>query len=272
MKFSDQIGITKPNTIFQKDNINDDLKNSLWNILTSSVFLIGGYDVLDDNWFNRFRHNYAMVFQYFFKKPLDQMGSTDEERYALIRKWYFSCKWHDIYNLLEFIVDKIDNRLEYIFNDVLISEKSAYRFVEKKLIPITDEVEIESVKDAANLINKFSGPREHIRRALVAFSKKPTSDYLTATREAISAVESMAKVISGNEKGTLADALKSMEKQKTIHPALKESFMKLYGYTSDEKGIRHALLNDETDVDESIAHFMIVVCSAFLNFAISRYK
>ena len=56
-----------------------------------------------------------------------------------------------------------------------------------------------------------------------------------------------------------------------MHGAFRDALLKLYGYTSDEKGIRHSLL-EETNVDETDARFMIVVCSAFTNLLISRVQ
>jgi hypothetical protein len=46
---------------------------------------------------------------------------------------------------------------------------------------------------------------------------------------------------------------------------LKESFNKLYGYTSDHGGIRHALTEADA-VDFEDAKFMLVACSALVNF------
>lgn len=51
-----------------------------------------------------------------------------------------------------------------------------------------------------------------------------------------------------------------------IHGALKEAFKKLYGYAGDGKGIRHAgdLGGPESTFAE--AQFMLVSCSAFINY------
>ena len=54
-----------------------------------------------------------------------------------------------------------------------------------------------------------------------------------------------------------------------IHGALKAAFVKLYGYTSDADGIRHAIL-DEPNVDFDEAKYMVVVCSAFVNYLASK--
>ena len=50
-----------------------------------------------------------------------------------------------------------------------------------------------------------------------------------------------------------------------LHGALTSAFTKLSGYTSDESGIRHALL-DEPDISYEDAKFMLVACSAFINY------
>jgi hypothetical protein len=52
--------------------------------------------------------------------------------------------------------------------------------------------------------------------------------------------------------GSLSGALARLEKTANIHRALKLGFINLYGYSSDEEGIRHALLDDgDAKVDGS---------------------
>ncbi|MGH6983986.1 MAG: hypothetical protein ACREEI_07150 [Stellaceae bacterium] len=54
----------------------------------------------------------------------------------------------------------------------------------------------------------------------------------------------------------------------TIHKARQDAFDKLYGYASDADGIRHALLDEEKLTYED-AQFMLVTCSAFVNYLIA---
>jgi hypothetical protein len=71
-------------------------------------------------------------------------------------------------------------------------------------------------------------------------------DYRNCVKESISAVESAARQIAG-EGAKLADALAALERKGvTLHPALKKGFLRLYGYTSDDDGIRHAILDEPT--------------------------
>jgi hypothetical protein len=77
-----------------------------------------------------------------------------------------------------------------------------------------------------------------LQRALQLLSDRKAPDYRNSIKESILAVESMARVVAENEKATLADALKALEKSKKLHTALKDGFGKLYGYVNDEQGTR----------------------------------
>jgi len=93
-------------------------------------------------------------------------------------------------------------------------------------------------------------------------------NYRNPIKESISAVESLCNLITGR-KDTLGDALKKLEAKVVIHPALKKGFSSIYGYTSDADGIRHGLL-EETNLDFEDAKFMLVSCSAFVNYLIAK--
>jgi len=51
---------------------------------------------------------------------------------------------------------------------------------------------------------------------------------------------------------------------------MKSAFSALYGYTSDEGGIRHALIEKNSQVQIEDARFMLIACSAFVNYLISK--
>jgi len=94
-------------------------------------------------------------------------------------------------------------------------------------------------------------------------------DYRNSIKESISAVESVAQIITDDSFATLGSALKVIERKGTMHPALKASLSSLYGYTSDADGIRHAMLKASSLCFIDVK-FMLVACSAFINYLIKK--
>lgn len=79
----------------------------------------------------------------------------------------------------------------------------------------------------------------------------------------------MARILGREDFEGLASALNELSKKTNVHGALRAGFVKLYGYTSDEDGIRHAILT-EPNVGFDEAKYMIILCSAFVNYLISK--
>lgn len=96
---------------------------------------------------------------------------------------------------------------------------------------------------------------------------RESPDFRNSIKESISAIESLCRELEGNQTAKLGAALNALEKKGVLHPALKSAFSALYGYTSDAGGIRHALLN-ESKLTNADARFMLVSCSAFINYVI----
>ena len=55
-----------------------------------------------------------------------------------------------------------------------------------------------------------------------------------------------------------------------MHGSFKVAIEKLYGYASDERGVRHSLLEQgEANVTERDALFMLGVCASFVTYLLS---
>jgi len=94
-----------------------------------------------------------------------------------------------------------------------------------------------------------------------------------SVRESISAVEAVCRRIVGGKKVTLGSALNEIEKNYPLHPAFKKALSELYGFTSDENGIRHSLLDKSSAaVEEADALFMLGACASFVSYLLSRTR
>lgn len=164
--------------------------------------------------------------------------------------------------------DLIDYKAE--INELFQREYVGYRFIEGEITPISDDIEVVEIEKSLDI--EFQGCKSHIKKALGFLSDRENPDYKNSIKESISAVESICQIIAQNGKATLGEALKKLEEHGVkIHEAMKKSFSALYGYTSDEGGIRHCEGMFESNVTFEEAKFMLVSCSAFVNYLIAEY-
>ena len=279
-RFSERIGVTLPKTVLQVDSMDDDLRNGLWNIYYT--FALQALDI------NRHlslikdpprKQLIKAVWADHFKQPLDQFHRNGRQAVDQIRTLYFRGDWAAAYDLVDFVAQHIGEAFEYrpaemeaafvgFLNQVLEREMSGYRFVGNQLTPITHAEEIAALDSALKL--PTDPVRAHVEAAVALLSDRKSPDYRNSIKESISAVEAMCQIITGDEKANLGQALKKLEARGIpLHAALRNSFSSLYGYTNDAEGIRHALLEEST-LDFEDAKFMLVSCSAFVNYLAAK--
>lgn len=279
MLFSERIGITPIRTAIQKESMDDDLKNGLWDILDISIFssIKKTHSINEVRRFEDFLKN---LWHLYYKLPIDTIPIYTKIAIDFIRNYYFSAMWYQVYDFIEFIVE--NNKDVFGMTDVLITginkilerELSAYRFVNGKLCAITSEEEIASIETAAQYTDKFAAASTHINTAIQHFSNRTNPDYRNSIKESISAVEAVCKIIGENGNGTLGNVLNELDRKYPgrIHPAFKEALSKLYGYTCGKDGIRHSLIEETANPDSVDAKFMLVSCSAFVNYLIAKFE
>ncbi len=166
------------------------------------------------------------------------------------------------------------NKDEYSenFNTIFEQEKSGYRLIDGLITPIIDKNEIDCIEEASN--TKLTSVDTHLQKALSFYSDRENPDYENSIKESISAVEAMCCIITGltGAQATLSNALKHLEdKGIHLHGALKTAFNNIYGYTSDESGIRHGGIDFKNAPAED-AKYMLISCSAFVNYLIEKYS
>ncbi len=253
-----------------------DLQNSLWNAL--STFYWGDYNLSIFSDLSRTEENsnyklILLIWDNYLKYPSDTIDTHWSNTVKTLRGYFFKAKWYEVYNFIEFLVHNESSKTRLAFikkcNFYLERENSAYRFVGKYIAEITSTEEIKEIEKAILLSSPYAGVKAHLSAAISLMSDKLNPDYRNSIKESISAVESLAMQISKGSSDKFGVILKELEKLKILHPALKSAFSSLYGYTSDTGGIRHALL-DEPNLTKTDARFMLITCSAFVNYIIEN--
>ena len=282
-RFSQRYGFNQVRQVIQVESMDDDLRNSLWNALHLHYW--GALDATPQAYLRRHirtssdqpipssentRILFRRIWVDFFKRLRDEIPEDWESAKDELYDFFFSdAEWYEIYDFVEFVAqnDRAPERVprfQRAVNRYLARESSGYRFMGDSIVPIVSETEISEIESA--ITGKEQAVSSQLKRSLELLSDRADPDYRNSIKESISAVEGQVMSTLGAEKGTLGTLLNQLEQQAPVHPALKEAFSKLYGYTSDESGIRHALLDDGREVTFEEAKFMLVVCSAFINY------
>jgi hypothetical protein len=270
--FSERLGITPPK-LAQIDSMDDELRSSLWNVCRKWFFISDDY--LTSSQKSRVHRIYQAVYAEFYKRPVDNIPKWSSEFVEETLQLFMTAKWYDVYNLIEFLYTKLwspedsNKGFSEEINSILALEKAGYCLNLGIVTPLTNKVEISSVNASLSLGDRFNGVSTHIHSALVLYSRKPNPDYRNSIKESISAVEAACKIITNDPKETLGSALKIIRREHDIHSSFINGMTSLYGYTSDKGGIRHAMM-DYSNIDEADARYMLVICSAFTNYIISR--
>ena len=158
-----------------------------------------------------------------------------------------------------------------IFNELLQKECIGYRFIDRIIVPITDPIEVQSIKEAFS--DSYNKVREHISKANRLLSDRDNPDYENSIKESISALEALAQIITETDgaQASLGKMLAKLEEQEIITSAMKGAFSVLYGVASNSRGVRHSGNNGDI-VSFEEAKYILVVSTAFINYVMSKMK
>jgi hypothetical protein len=125
----------------------------------------------------------------------------------------------------------------YVFSATIrqVAEVSAYLCLE--LEAMTTPRGSKNLRDALSGI-RYAGVNDHWMKSQ-QFRKQENPDFPNAAREAISALEAVAKLVVGNESATLGNCLKDPKIKSRTNSAILKCLGALWGYTSGAAGVRH---------------------------------
>lgn len=268
--FSDRNGIKTENTTLQYNSLDARTRIAIVNLTNVLYHAVCDQHMYDNApttfWTDVLCNVYLQQVDY-----SQGISYREEKMFKIINDTYYSDDFDSVLTLFEYILNKFEEIDEYneipikqCANNLFEREYVGYRYINKVIVPITDNTEIASIEEATT--TAYQSVTTHLDKALILISDREHPDYANSIKESISAVEAICSEILGKS-DTLGAALKKLEqKGVVIHPCLKSAFEKLYGYTSDATGIRHVGQLDGKDATFDEAKFMIVSCSAFINY------
>ena len=111
-----------------------------------------------------------------------------------------------------------------IMNEEFKKEFIGYRFIDKIIVPISNDLEISSINDC--LSSKYSKVTDHINKALKMLGDRKNEDYENVIKESICALEGLCSLFSNEE--TLGKMIEDISKRLSVHPNLKNGIKNLF--------------------------------------------
>lgn len=244
--------------LHQIEEMDYSLRIAIWNFLREHYF---------DYAYSRSAYaRIKSVWTEVLRERFDDLSTIDNKAAKQVWWWYFEASWYEVYDVLEYLLGKkSSNNNSTELNAMLQREGSAYRFIGGVIAPITNNEELAEIDTVLQHTAPFDVASQHIRQAVTLLSDREHPDARNAIKEAISAVESAVGIASGDQKAGVAKALQKLG----LHPQLERAWNNMYNWTSDEDGVRHAM-KEMPQVGLAEARYMVVACSAFVNYLIAR--
>ena len=216
------------------------------------------------------------VYAHHYNEPLDEWSNDFKKVVPWIRDRLENDPFNHIFDLIEFLMrhkdcpPKLTTDLSRAFRRFQLAYIIDTGPPPTIFPATTTEESCELKRSLAELRTAgLDGCATHLRSASKCIND---GDAAGSVRESIHAVESVAKRIAPKA-NTLSAALSVLEKQGVLHhKELASALGKLYNYTSDEDGIRHALLAAEANVTQDEALFMLGACASFASYLWRKHK
>lgn len=276
--FSERFGYEAAPLDLPESDMPKSLRDGLWDAV--NLYYIGNVATRDmigqiagyTEGFSAFSQS---VWFSFLRESIDQRSPNPVKTLADLRERFYLWEFHVVYSFVEFAVLNFSNarRQKATFTEfcnlLLSRERAAFRFAAETLVRVSDEISVSEIAGAISH-NKSDQVKVHVMRAAELYSQMPNPDYRNSIKESISAVEAAVSFVSGAKPSGISKPLKSVIDVFVLHPALRDGFEKLYAYTSDSDGIRHALMGEQI-LTQADARYMLVSCSAFSNYLVAKF-
>jgi len=269
--FSVRHGYVNPEEILKMnyESMTDELKVRLWNFVARLLQFLG------EEQYDLFANFSLKIWDGFFHESINSfIASYWEEDFE---KRFFKLEWYKVYDFIEFLYFLLkSNKKQFLkpfsekINQILEEEYAPYRMIEGYITPITNEYEIQTIKEAFKKADKYQPVKEHLEKALTHLSNRTNPDYINSIKESISALESLANLILNTSGRTLTQIHEKLCSQLKCPEPIKKQIKEYYDWASKEEGIRHGKITGKSTIGQAEAKLFLVQISGLVNYLISK--
>jgi|SRR5690349_3975904 AbiJ-like protein len=107
-RFSERFGYQPIRTVVQVEAMDDELRNSLWNLVCEHYFAKHAVpDTMSGTLYANkdLKHLVNLIWRDLFKQPTDTLGASWRAVYLQLREHFLTTTWHGVYDFVEFVVN-----------------------------------------------------------------------------------------------------------------------------------------------------------------------
>jgi hypothetical protein len=205
-------------------------------------------------------------------------------------------KWNEVFDLIQYLFTEVhyceydqgpeewfevppkfaDARYKYTIkvNSILSTENIGWTLKNGILERSGNEVITGAVlaKARSLLTNPlYKGPEDQFSHALKFYNQRPKADKVNCIKEAVGALEGLARVLLQDSSITLGKAIEKLVSKGVIKKPFDRTFHALFGYASELPGARHGAAKvPEIDMNET--EFVLYTSASCMLLLASRYQ
>ena len=209
-----------------------------------------------------------------------ERGLTDYTASIVIERLIKDCEWHQFYDIcetswaslpFEYWREKERNEFSEQVNALFREEQLGFEFRDGKVEKVGSGFIDSQIKEARYLLKEqeFKGADTQFEKAIRALNVRPNPDVENCVKDAVSAIESVGRIIVNDEKALLSNIIKDLARKDVIPKPLDEAIQKIYAYRGDQPGVAHGLVGaSKVTVDE--AEFVLAMSAAAITYLVKR--
>lgn len=254
---------------------------------TDLSWIVGPY--LDDVWYKgRFEDLWRQIYQVIgqYKPPPilrggvlykslsgRSRGSVNSE----ILEEISGCSWDEFYDVIEVLADNLQPTNSDEFhngvNEMLLRSYVAYELRDGKIERVGTRIEDEVIAKARGILRDqdLAGPNDQFIKAVGFFNRRPDPDVENCVKEAVGAVEGVARIFLDDPGILLSRAAKEIGKQYSVHRTLQKLFEDVYAYRGDAEGAGHGKTGAKPSITQEDAELVLYTSGALIVFMARLY-
>lgn len=191
-----------------------------------------------------------------------------------------TCRWYSFFNIVEttcamFRTQSSDACFAFMnsFSNLLRRNYMGYELREGRIERVGAQESEKTVASARGILRdpELAGPDEQFQKAIGFFNKRPQPDLENCVKDAVGAVEGLARIFLDDASIQLNDAITQIGEAKAVHKAIRQMVEKLYAYRGDAPGAGHAKTSHKPPVRIEDAELVLHTSAACIVYLARLY-